>query len=122
MASDAESAGQLSWNDAHEYCRWLSEQEKTEYRLPTEGEWEYACRAGTTTFFNWGDDPTLMKTHTRHPTGPKVAPNGFGLYDMHGNHWEWCLDVMALYSETEVVDPVTLGPGVKRQKRGGAYV
>jgi formylglycine-generating enzyme required for sulfatase activity len=85
----------VSWNEAVEFCQKLSQQSGKDYRLPSEAEWEYACRAGTTTPYYFGESlaknqanfegyrPTLVGCY---------APNDFGLYDMHGNVWEWCLD------------------------------
>ncbi len=94
----------VSWNDAVEFCRKLSEQEGVEYRLPTEAQWEYTCRAGTTTVYSFGDDRSKLRqyawsakdafdTHEQyaHRVGQKL-PNSWGLYDMHGNVFEWCQD------------------------------
>jgi formylglycine-generating enzyme required for sulfatase activity len=89
----------VSWNDASAFCEWLSRQEGQKYRLPTEAEWEYACRAKTTRF-SFGDDEKLLDQHgwyagnsnnQTHPVGQKKE-NAFGLEDMHGNVWEWCCD------------------------------
>jgi len=98
----------VSWYDAVAYCEWLSQKTGESYRLPTEAEWEYACRAGTTTRWCFGDDEKelekyawydknsydLGKTHPDYGTPPvgEKLPNPWGLYDMHGNVWEWCED------------------------------
>ncbi len=93
----------VSWEDAIEFCLRLSRATKREYRLPTEAEWEYAARAGTDTAYHYGDILTPVLANYRsenltdvyyQQTTPvnKFAPNKFGLYDMHGNLWEWCQD------------------------------
>jgi formylglycine-generating enzyme len=85
---------------AKQYCKWLSAISGAQYRLPTEAEWEYACRGGTTTAYSWGDDPSLIDDYAWHygnadegprPVGTK-EPNPFGLHDMHGNVAEWVID------------------------------
>ena len=89
---------QVSWNDAKAYCQWLSNQEKTTYRLPAEAEWEFACRAGTDTQYSFGDDPSDFDPHGWHlgnanfncHSVAEKQPNAFGLCDMHGNLEEWC--------------------------------
>ena len=87
---------QVSWDDAQEFCQKLSQHTERNYRLPSEAEWEYACRAGTSTSFYFGEPmvPSLMNWDSKKttPVG-KFPPNRFGLYDMHGNVWEWCLDI-----------------------------
>ncbi len=120
---DNKPVNYVSWHDAVAYCSKLMEKEKAarrlpvgyEYRLPTEAEWEYACRAGTTTRFSYGDDPDYSQlggyawywsneTGSTHPVGRK-KPNGWGLYDMHGNVWEWCQDWYGKYPGGSVTDP-----------------
>ena len=90
----------ISWHDATAYCKWLSEKTKENYRLPTETEWEYAARAGTDTKWSFGDGVKQLKEYAwydensdrkTHPVGKK-KPNPWGLYDIHGNVWEWCED------------------------------
>ena len=130
---------QVSWKDAVEFCKRLSEQEGVPYRLPTEAEWEYACRAGTTTPFNTGRtiagdqanyDGKYSYGHGRPgvqrdkavPVGSFNA-NGFGLHDMHGNVWEACGDLYDedYYRQSEVNDPKGPGHGDSRVLRGGSW-
>jgi len=123
------------WNDGQGYLGKLCKMEgvpKETYRLPTEAEWEYACRAGTTTRFYTGDsdgdlaragwyrDNSGHKTHKTHPIGQK-APNAFGLYDMHGNVWEWCEDWYAAYASGNIIDPRGPVKGSARVLRGGSW-
>ncbi len=120
----------VSWNSAVEFCRKLSEQEGREYRLPTEAEWEFACRAGTTTSYSFGHDDTLLDQYawhtansglTAHAGGQKPA-NRWGLYDMHGNVWEWCQDWIGSYrAGVLVVDPAGPAEGAFRVLRGGSF-
>ena len=103
----------VSWNDATEFCKKLPEKTRQTVRLPTEAEWEYACRAGTQTAFSFGDDPSALGDYAwhmdngkmmTHPVGQK-RPNAWGLYDMHGNVWEWCADWYGEYPKGPVTDP-----------------
>src|SRR5207249_2670055 len=89
-----------SWDDACAYCQWLSEQTGEVYELPTEAQWEYACRAGGDGRWCFGDDQKKLNEYAwysdnsgekLHPMAAK-APNVWGLHDMHGNVWEWCSD------------------------------
>ena len=98
---DDEAVVMVSWRDASAYCEWLSKQTCRTFRLPTEAEWEYACRAGTTTAYNTGDTfpqeqwKVQENTRDKNPVSLQVAqfpPNAWGLYDMHGNVEEWCAD------------------------------
>src|SRR5262249_6798212 len=138
----------ITWNDALAFCKWLSEKEKREYRLPTEAEWEFACRAGTQTRFYSGDDLTSLKGFANiadvslkqkvgadpkpYPfkyvefddgfafTAPvkSFRPNAWGLFDMHGNVSQWCADGKRTYVMGSVSDPVGPDSG-PRVARGG---
>jgi formylglycine-generating enzyme required for sulfatase activity len=127
--ADDEPVVQVSWNDAVAFCAWLSKQEGRPYRLPTEAEWEYACRAGTTTRWASGDSPDLLEAiawtprsgvSAPQPVGRK-APNAFGLFDMHGNVWEWCLELYGPYGPAPETDPQGPAVGTQRVLRGGAW-
>ncbi len=124
-------AERVSWNDAQEFIRKLNQREgANKYRLPTEAEWEYACRAGSTSRFCFGDGDgqlweyawysrnSLSKTH---PVGWK-EPNAWGLYDMHGNVWEWCQDWKGDYPSGHVTDPTGPSSGSSRVLRGGSWI
>lgn len=119
----------VSWNDAKAYCKWLSQKMGVEVRLPTEAEWEYACRAGTTTPFNTGENLTIEQANYIGKTMPvgSYPPNYWGLYDMHGNVWEWCLDWYSesYYDECEqqgtVENPIGPVNGSKSVLRGGSW-
>jgi formylglycine-generating enzyme required for sulfatase activity len=162
---DSHPVVNVSWNDAVAYCNWLSKKEDLPeyyrigantvsiqggrgYRLPTEAEWEYACRAGTTTAychgnndeglaqvgniadstvkkkFNWEAGPISASDGfaTTAPVG-NFRANGFGLYDMHGNVWEWCWDGYAadFYDKSPSVDPRGFDSGSRRVDRGGSW-
>jgi formylglycine-generating enzyme required for sulfatase activity len=121
----------VSWNDAAAFCRWLGAKEGKRYRLPTEAEWEYACRAGSDTRYTCGDDAAALRDYAwsdehansrSHPVGQK-KPNGFGLFDVHGNAWEWCADrydPRHYSSEPSAVDPRGPVSGASRVMRGGS--
>jgi formylglycine-generating enzyme required for sulfatase activity len=133
----------VTWSDAAEFCRLLSEaptevEAGRSYRLPTEAEWEYACRAGTTTMFNVGDSlsPELANFDATKPYGdakpgvilgrPRTVgsypPNAWGFYDMHGNVWEWCADGERTYrSGATEIDPIGPTTGERRSLRGSGW-
>jgi len=126
----------VSWDEASAFCRKLSElpQEQTVragYRLPTEAEWECACRAGTATSWYGTEDEAVLKEHAwcdpsaRGPTHPVrlKTPNAWGLYDMHGNVWEWCHDWWAndYYGRSPLDDPTGATAGSDRVFRGGCW-
>ncbi|MCC6694852.1 MAG: formylglycine-generating enzyme family protein [Candidatus Hydrogenedentes bacterium] len=127
----------ITWEDVRQFLVYLNYTKSTvTYRLPTEAEWEYACRAGTYTRYYWGDDPGdveannyawhgLNSSGQHHPVGEKL-PNDWGLYDMSGNVWEWCQDWYdADFYLSDSLEPVTdpQGPetGTQRVIRGGDW-
>ncbi len=146
--SDTHPVVNVSWNDAMEFCKWLSRKEGKTCRLPTEAEWEYACRAGTTTSYGHGNDPEgsakvgnvadaafeaqfpelkgVIKTNDGYaytsPVG-SFLPNPFGLCDMHGNVWEWCADWydVEYYAKSPTNDPGGPATGEERVYRGGGW-
>ncbi len=147
--TDDQPVVNVTWNDAVAFCQWLSHKEGKQYRLPTEAQWEYACRARTATRYNVGDDPdSLLKfacimdasgrktfphvqeikiskdspMHFTLPVG-SFPPNAFGLYDMHGNVWEWCSDWYGedYYAHSPTDDPTGPGSGNRRVRRGGGW-
>jgi formylglycine-generating enzyme required for sulfatase activity len=119
----------VSWNDAQAFCKKLSGMDpKGSYRLPTEAEWEYACRAGTRTTYPWGDEwKNEYGWIFRRPAGPTkevgtLKPNPWGLHDMCGNVWEWCQDFYAKpYLPGEQTDPTGPAEGELRCLRGGSW-
>ena len=139
----------VTWNDAVALARWLGEREGVRYRLPTEAEWEYACRAGTRTRYHAGDEPRTLAGvanvfdrdaaatfprgaayGARHRDGfaftapvGRFAPNAFGLHDMHGNVWEWTADWYAAdaYVRSPRDDPHGPATGEVRVRRGGSW-
>ena len=146
--TDKYPVANVSWNDAVAFCKWLVGKDRKTYRLPTEAEWEYACRAGTRTAYYHGDDPEglakvgnvpdaslkrIMSQATRvikaddgyafaAPVG-QFKPNEYGLYDMHGNVWEWCQDRYGAdyYAKPPKVDPQGPDTGSSRVLRGGGW-
>jgi len=129
-SGDDEAVVYVSWHDAEAFCEWLSRKEGKVYRLPTEAEWEYACRAGTKTYFNTGDTlPKIYWKEQKHKSRPTkvstrvgVTPaNAWGLHDMHGNVEEWCYDWYGLYEASEQVDPVGRVTGIFKVTRGGSH-
>ena len=118
---------QISWNDCKEFIKKLNTKTDGGYRLPTEAEWEYACRAGTTSEYSFGDYITPRNAnYDESNIGKPVAvgnykPNDFGLYDMHGNVWEWCEDWYGGYPSWPVEDPKGPAVGQYRVLRGGSF-
>ena len=130
--ADDEAVILVSWDDANAYCEWLSRKTGRHFRLPTEAEWEFACRAGTTTAYNTGETfpeeqwKVQKNTRDKEPVSLQVAqfaPNAWGLYDMHGNVEEWCLDACsssrALPSLSSPSSPAPTGD--LRAVRGGSH-
>ena len=127
----------VSWNEVHEFLRRLNERGEGRFRLPTEAEWEYACRAGTTTAYAFGD---WLSTDAANYDGRYALPgqkpgryrastiavasflaNAWGLYDMHGNVWEWCADEYCPYPKTAVTDPFNRCGSKYKVIRGGSW-
>ena len=120
----------VSWNDVQAFMQKLNEREGVDhYRLPTEAQWEYACRAGSSTRYHFGDDAARLGDYAwydensddqTHPVGQK-QPNAWGLYDMHGNVWEWVQDWYAGYTANPMTDPIGPTSGAVRVLRGGFW-
>jgi formylglycine-generating enzyme required for sulfatase activity/predicted Ser/Thr protein kinase len=147
-STDRHPVESVSWNDAVSFCNKLSERDGLKpyyrsrggeplggdgYRLPTEAEWEYACRARTTTEYWFGDNPSKLHHYAwyrdnsngkTHPVGRELQPNAFGLFDMHGNVWEWCWDGYDgdFYARSPVQDPFCPAQAASgRVFRGGSW-
>ena len=119
----------VSWQDAQEFVKRLSEETGQTYRLPTEAEWEYACRAGSTGLFHFGNDTAQLADYAwcksnsegrLHPVGQK-KPNAWGLYDMAGNTWEWCEDWWdpEFYTRSDQKNPLNKEPYLYKTPRTG---
>jgi eukaryotic-like serine/threonine-protein kinase len=141
--SKSSPVSNISWRDAQAFCAWLSEREKKTYRLPTEAEWEYACRAGSSELWSFGDDLAQSRNYMwfhlplkpdKNPTKPQPVAqkkaNDFGLFDMHGNVAEMCSDLWSpsyyqrCVKENLVADPKGPGPGRESSRvvRGGSFI
>jgi len=132
FSGDDEPVEQVSWNDATNYCALLTAQERSAgrlpdgyaYRLPTEAEWEFVTRAGTTTRFSFGDDHSYTdlanSDGTAHDVGGKQA-NPWGVYDTSGNVYEWCGDLYGPHPGGSVTDPTGAASGSSRVMRGGSW-
>lgn len=136
---DDETVVFVDWHDAVRFCKWLSEKDGLPYRLPTEAEWEYACRAGTTTHYHTGDTlPEVFHKNVCESWYPdegrsrgaeeivplhvgKTPPNAWGIYDMHGNVEEWCQDWYGPYEAHPQTDPYGRESGLYRITRGGSH-
>ena len=113
----------VSWEDCQEFIKKLNASTKGGYRLPYEAELEYACRAGTSTAYSYGDSLTKSDANIGGESTKAVGsykPNAFGLYDLHGNVWEWCEDWKADYPKGAVTDPKGPAKGEGRVLRGGS--
>ncbi len=136
---------EVDWYDAVQFCNalsaisgltpvydtstWSADFSKTGYRLPTEAQWEYACRAGSTTAYWWGPDTNGLgactwwennSNGTTHPVATKLA-NSYGLYDITGNVWQWCNDWYGVYTGGAATDPTGAATGTYRVERGGSW-
>jgi formylglycine-generating enzyme required for sulfatase activity len=133
VKGDALPVHNVSWNDVQEYLRRLSARsDGVVYRLPTEAEWEYACRAGSNTAYSFGDDSTNLSEYAWYGgnSGGKPQavgnrkPNGFDLYDMHGNVYEWCQDTFHDNYDAAPANGSAWAGGntLRRMARGGSYL
>jgi hypothetical protein len=129
-ADDDEPAVYVSWHDAVRFCEWLSKRDGRPYRLPTEAEWEYACRAGTDTPYSTGDQlPAAFHRSQKELWEPapvklsvaRTPANVWGLYDVHGNVEEWCSDWYGPYDASDQTDPVGRAGGDFKVTRGGSH-
>ena len=133
----------VSWYDCKKFIRKLNSMTGDHYLLPTEAQWEYAARAGSKTAYFWGNtidcaramfannpmkyDACVSDNRSSgvNPAGPapvkRYRPNNWGLYDMHGNVWEWCEDLYDRYDAVSVVDPCKTSSGEDRVRRGGSW-
>jgi sulfatase modifying factor 1 len=139
----------ISWNDAQAFCEWLSKKSGQTVVLPTEAQWEYACRAGSKTAYPWGVSPkggngwvniADQNYKSKIPKAPATSqffgwddgfvftspvasfkPNAYGLYDMIGNAWQWCQDRYGAYDKLATTDPIGAGNGYSRVLRGGSW-
>jgi formylglycine-generating enzyme required for sulfatase activity len=133
----------VSWHDCKKFIRKLNLMTGDVYALPTEAQWEYAARAGSTTAYSWGDQidctramfannskkysacVSTNRSSNIDPDGPapvkRYASNAWGLFDMHGNVWEWCEDLYARYDPVSAVDPCETESGKDRVRRGGSW-
>ena len=121
---------QVSWDEAQEFCKKASPLAGQTLQLPTEAQWEYACRAGSTTEYCNGDDEAALQRvgwyrenskNETHAVG-ELAANAWGLHDCHGNVWEWCNDVDDAYKRGDCTDPVGPQAGSERVIRGGSWL
>ena len=129
-SGDNEAVIYVSWEDANNFCQWLSSLEGQSYRLPTEAEWEYACRAGTTSRFHTGGDlPDSYRKNQDNSSWPDdvdltvktTGQNSWGLWEMHGNVEEWCYDWYGPYESGPQTDPVGRVSGTFKVSRGGSH-
>jgi formylglycine-generating enzyme required for sulfatase activity/serine/threonine protein kinase len=127
-STDTQPVVYVSWNDAMAFCQWLSKEEGKTYDLPTEAEWEYACRGGLDKAYSFGEDAGQLDQYAwfgtnsggkSHAVGMK-RKNSWGLYDMHGNVWEWCRDGKRTYEDKYIEDPEGPKTG-SRVLRGGSW-